>query len=104
MIRFGISVKPDWGKEEDASFLDGLAARVGIERMAEADLGVRVHRNRPLDELAPMALAVLRTVLQRAGVDVAEHPTLIRPGEPPVVLDDGERPPLATVEGYRTSP
>lgn len=85
----------------DIALLIDVADRVGIERMAEVDLGVRAHRNRPLDELSPMALAVLRTVLHRAGVDVSEHPTLVRPGELPVVLLDDERPPLAQTEGYR---
>jgi hypothetical protein len=39
-----------------------------IAATAQVDLGVREHRNRPLDELAPQAMSVLLTVLRRAGV------------------------------------
>jgi glucosyl-3-phosphoglycerate synthase len=84
----------------DIGMLIDVADRVGVDRMAQVDLGVRVHRNRPLDELSPQAVAVLRAALSRAGVGVPESPTLVRPGEPPVRLDDGERPPLVTVPGY----
>jgi glucosyl-3-phosphoglycerate synthase len=78
----------------DIGMLIDVADRVGIDRMAQVDLGVRVHRNRPLDELSPQALAVLRTALARAGVRVPSSALLLRPGEAPVTLDDGERPPL----------
>lgn len=41
--------------------------RWGIGAVAEADLGERVHRNRPLVELRPQAGVVLDAVLARAG-------------------------------------
>jgi glucosyl-3-phosphoglycerate synthase len=47
-----------------ALLLDAVAA-VGVDGVAEVDLGVRVHRNRPLTELAPQAEAVMRAVLDR---------------------------------------
>jgi glucosyl-3-phosphoglycerate synthase len=81
----------------DIGMLIDVAATVGLGRMAQVDLGVRVHRNRPLDQLSPQALAVLRTALARAGVTVPRSPALVRPGEAPVTLADGERPPLRTV-------
>lgn len=84
----------------DIALLIDVAARIGLGRMAQVDLGVRVHRNRPLDELSPQALAVMRTALARAGVAVEDSPVMARPGELPVTLDDGERPPLVTVPGY----
>ena len=66
----------------DIGLLIDVADRIGIERMAQVDLGVRVHRNRPLDALAPQAATVLRTALTRAGIPLPEHPTqLIRPGD-----------------------
>ncbi len=48
-----------------ALLLDAVAA-VGTDGVAEVDLGVRVHRNRPLAELAPQAEAVMQAVLDRA--------------------------------------
>src|SRR5207249_6677290 len=56
-----------------------------IYAMAQVDLGARVHRNRPLDELAPMAYAIARAILRRAEewgrIDLAHdhplHPLLI---------------------------
>jgi glucosyl-3-phosphoglycerate synthase len=81
----------------DIGLLIDVAARIGLSRMAQVDLGVRVHRNRPLDELSPQAIAVLRTALSRAGIEVPSSPVLLRPGESPVELYDGERPPLASL-------
>lgn len=81
----------------DIGLLIDVAGRVGLGRMAQVDLGVRVHRNRPLDELSPQALAVLRTAMARAGVDVPASPLLVRPGEAPLEVADGERPPLASL-------
>ena len=78
----------------DLALLIDVAAEVGVERMAEVDLGVRVHRNRPLDELSPMALSVLQVALRRAGVDVPGRTVLRRPGAEPVAVDLSERPPL----------
>ncbi len=41
--------------------------RFGVDAIAQVDLGERVHRNRPLDELAPQAREVLAAALLRAG-------------------------------------
>jgi glucosyl-3-phosphoglycerate synthase len=54
----------------EVGLLIDIAARFGLDAMVECDLGVRIHRNRPLHELAPQASAIIRTVLQRAGVDL----------------------------------
>ncbi len=45
-----------------------VARDFGVEAIAQVDLGVRVHRNRPLAELRTVAAEVLRTALGRAGV------------------------------------
>jgi len=45
-----------------------VARDFGADAIAQVDLGVRVHRNRPLAELRPQADDVLRTALGRAGV------------------------------------
>jgi glucosyl-3-phosphoglycerate synthase len=81
----------------DIGMLIDVAQKVGLDRMAQVDLGVRVHRNRPLDELSPQALAVMRTALARAGITLPPEPVLLRPGEPALTLVDGERPPLASL-------
>lgn len=51
----------------------------GAGALAQVDLGRREHRNRPLDELAPQAEAVLATALARAGLAgaVPEYPALL---------------------------
>jgi glucosyl-3-phosphoglycerate synthase len=54
----------------DVGMLIDIARAFGIDRIAQVDLGVRLHRNRPLHQLVPQAKAVMATVLDRAGVDV----------------------------------
>jgi len=39
-----------------------------VHSLAQVDLGVRRHRNRPLEELRPMAVDVLRAALGRFKV------------------------------------
>src|SRR3954452_4225384 len=39
----------------DIGLLIDAARSCGVERLVQVDLGVRTHRNRPLDELGPMA-------------------------------------------------
>lgn len=61
----------------DIGLLIDVADRYGVERIARADLGVRIHRNRPLHELAPQAFEVLHTILDRAGVPMPPAPVLV---------------------------
>jgi glucosyl-3-phosphoglycerate synthase len=42
--------------------------RLGLEAIAQVNLGVRTHRNRPLTELAVMSRQVIATLLSRCGV------------------------------------
>ena len=44
-----------------ARLLIDIVERFGRDAVAQVDLGVREHRNRPLDELAPQALAIIAT-------------------------------------------
>jgi glucosyl-3-phosphoglycerate synthase len=60
-----IELAPGYGVE--LGLLVDVAARFGVERLAQVDLGVRVHRNRPLAELRVQATDVLRTALERGG-------------------------------------
>ena len=39
----------------------------GIAAIAEVDLGLRIHRNRPLSQLGPMAAEVIAAALERSG-------------------------------------
>jgi glucosyl-3-phosphoglycerate synthase len=55
----------------ELALLVDVAASHGIGAIAQVDLGVRIHRNRPISELAPQAREVLRAALDRAGVGIA---------------------------------
>ena len=76
---------PGWGV--DLALLIDLLGEIGLERMAQVDLGTRVHRNRRLTDLTPQSEAILATVLERAGVDVATEIT--------------DLPPLTDIPTYR---
>jgi glucosyl-3-phosphoglycerate synthase len=54
------------GYAVELAILIDVAARFGADTIAQVDLGVRVHRNRPLAELRPQATDILRTALARA--------------------------------------
>lgn len=42
--------------------------QLGLDAIAQVNLGVRAHRNRPLAELGPMSRQVIATLLSRCGV------------------------------------
>jgi glucosyl-3-phosphoglycerate synthase len=52
----------------ELGLLVDTAGVFGVDAIAQVDLGVRIHRNRPLHELAPQASDVLRAALERAGI------------------------------------
>ncbi len=85
----------------DLGLLIDIADLEGTGVMAQVDLGTRRHRNRPLDELGPQALAVLQTAMRRADPSHARTATLVRPDLEPVEVDAAERPALIDVPGYR---
>jgi glucosyl-3-phosphoglycerate synthase len=89
-----------WGVE--VGLLIDLAERYGRAALAQVDLGVREHRNRPLEDLAPQALAVLAVALRRAGLLELEGPfvELVRPQRDAVPVEVRERPPMASVAEY----
>jgi glucosyl-3-phosphoglycerate synthase len=55
------------GYQVELALLIDVAADFGAETIAQVDLGVRAHRNRPLSELRPQATDILRTALARAA-------------------------------------
>lgn len=89
-----------------------IADRFGLDTMAQVDLERRVHRNRPIGELAPMAAAILQVALRRleARGKIALHTkieeTLYRFGTDGrrlrSVVHVDERPPAASLPEYRT--
>src|SRR5580704_331959 len=56
------------GYAVELALLIDVAARFGVESIAQVDLGVRSHRNRPLSELRPQATDILRAALARAAL------------------------------------
>ncbi|MEO8814889.1 MAG: glucosyl-3-phosphoglycerate synthase [Mycobacterium sp.] len=42
--------------------------RLGLDAIGQVNLGVRAHRNRPLDELSVMSRQVVATLLSRCGI------------------------------------
>jgi glucosyl-3-phosphoglycerate synthase len=57
----------------ELGLLVDVGRRFGVTAIAQVDLGSRVHRNRPLDELRPQAVDVLRAALARAGAHPPTH-------------------------------
>jgi len=51
----------------ELGLLIDVATLMGAGAVAQVDLGVRIHRNRPLHELRPQATDVLRAALARAN-------------------------------------
>ena len=70
---------------ETAMLLHARDALGGTDSMAQVDLDVRLNRHQPLRELAPMAYAVLRVILERLRAEGR-------------LLDD-HAPPLQTADG-----
>jgi glucosyl-3-phosphoglycerate synthase len=52
----------------EIALLIDVASAFGVSTIAQVDLGVRRHRNRPIEELRPMSVDVLRAALTRFGV------------------------------------
>ena len=50
----------------ELGLLIDVAQAMGADRLAQVDLGERIHRNRPLHELRPQAVDVMRAALARA--------------------------------------
>jgi glucosyl-3-phosphoglycerate synthase len=63
-----VTLEPDY-RVEIALLID-CAELFGVRALAQVDLGIRRHRNRPLEELRPMAVDVLRAALERYKVDL----------------------------------
>jgi glucosyl-3-phosphoglycerate synthase len=92
-----------WGVE--LALLIDIAEKFGVDSIVQRDLRAREHRNRPLAELGPQAMAVLVTALRRAGIAPSEiGSTLVRydDNHEQVLLpvEVRERPPMLTIPAY----
>jgi glucosyl-3-phosphoglycerate synthase len=86
----------------ELGLLVDIAAQFGVSAIAQVDLGVRIHRNRPLDELGPQAATILHTALHRSDPTwVADTGLLVRPGIEPTPVDPGEMPPMVELRSAR---
>ncbi len=95
-----------WGVE--LGLLVDVVERFGRDAVAQVDLDVREHRNRPIEELGPQALAVITTALRRAGLlheAAAPFVELLRASPDGSMaateVEVRERPPIITVPAYR---
>jgi glucosyl-3-phosphoglycerate synthase len=93
----------------DLGLLIDVTERFGDHGLVQCDLGTRVHRNRPLSDLGPQALAILQAVLRRSGVHADGEAGLrwtdylLRPGAEPAAVSFTELPPLVEVPSHRKS-
>lgn len=78
----------------DLGLLIDIAHLDGIDAIAQVDLGVRSHRNRPVAELGVQAAEVLHVALRRGGVAPDEPRPLLLPDAPARPVETRDRPPL----------
>ncbi len=95
-----------WGVE--IGLLIDVAAAVGIDAIAQCDLGTREHRNRTLEQLSPQAMAVLVTGLRRAGLPEERLGTTLATFDDDhlareIPIPAREHPPMATIPAYRAA-
>ena len=94
-----LPVTQGWGV--DLGLVLDVAATAGLPALAQVDLGTRRHRHRPLEELAPQAMAVMVAALRRAGVPGPEAVRLVRfdgaHGRLEMAVETSERPSLASL-------
>jgi glucosyl-3-phosphoglycerate synthase len=95
-----------WGVE--LGLLVDVVERFGRDAVAQADLEVREHRNRSLEDLGPQALAVMTIALRRASLlpeataSFVEFLRALPDGTMQVeAVEVRERPPIVTVPAYR---
>lgn len=93
-----------WGVE--LGLLVDVVAEFGASALAQVDLGVRRHRHRALEELAPQAMAILVTALRKAGIERDDEwgKNLVRGVDghrlERVEVEIRERPPMIEVPAY----
>jgi glucosyl-3-phosphoglycerate synthase len=98
------------GYSVEVGLLIDLLDTVGLDAMAQVDLDERIHRNRTLAELGPMAYTIGKTILRRAeergrmrsGLDLPAAP-LLRPSPDGIEIHNAtevERPPMEQISAH----
>lgn len=99
------------GYSVETGLLIDLLDVIGLQGMAQVDLGRRIHRNRMLEELIPMAYTIAGTILRRAEergrisshVNFPLHPLLTRDQDGRLDIRSNheiERPPIELTPPY----
>jgi glucosyl-3-phosphoglycerate synthase len=65
-LLMSVPFAPGYGVE--IGLLVDIYDRLGLDAIAQVNLGVRAHRNRPLTELASMSRQVIATLVSRCGI------------------------------------
>ena len=97
----------------ETGHLIDILENFGLNRIAQTDLGVRIHRNQELLDLSKMAFAIMQVALKRLGdrhrmhllEEINRSMKLIHYGNDRFFLElieiaDWERPPIASVPEY----
>ena len=97
------------GYAVDLALVIDVTKRFGNTSLVQCDLGTRVHRNRPLSQLGPQALAILQVALARSGgfgrkdLGLSHTDILMRPGSEPLPVELVELPALSELPAHRLS-
>lgn len=84
-VALAMPFEVDYGVE--MGLLIDIARARGVPAIAQVDLGIRTHRNRPIAELHEQAVQVMRATLTRAD---GLAPALTRPQRPPIASLDAD--------------
>ncbi len=96
-----------WGVE--IAMLIDLANLVGVEAIAQVDLGIRHHKHQEIHALGRQAYAIQTTVLRRAGIDPSSESTVsfvratVDRSTEVVPVNVGEHPPLRSIRPSEVS-
>jgi glucosyl-3-phosphoglycerate synthase len=97
----------------ELGLLIDIAARCGMDAIAQVDLESRIHRNQDTQALSRMSFGIMQTALMRLAVEGRVAPAsysttlyqftnqLREYHMQPHQITTLERPPIATIDGYR---
>ncbi len=95
------------GYAVDLGLLIDVTTRFGNTSLVQCDLGARVHRNRPLSQLGPQALAILQLALARCestsdpDIERGYAHVLNMPGAEPALVELLELPAVSELPATR---
>ena len=85
-VALAVPFEIDYGVE--IGLLIDVARAYGVESIAQAELGARTHRNRPLSELHEQAIQVLRSALARKSSLALDASATLRPALDSIKQDE----------------